>query len=51
MELKSTQDTTKHAIWILDAKIYKADLQSIFEDNCKYLHADQQKKLLQLLVK
>ncbi len=36
MEPHSTQDTTKLATWILDAKYYKADLQSIIRDNCKH---------------
>jgi hypothetical protein len=51
MELQSTQGVTKHVTWILDAKYQKADLQSIVKDKCKYLSADQQKKLLQLLTK
>jgi hypothetical protein len=51
MELHYTQDTTKCVIRILDAKYKKADLQLIVRDNCKYLSADQQKKLLQLLKK
>jgi hypothetical protein len=51
MEPQSTQDTTKHVTWILDAKYLKADLQSIVRDNCKHLSANQQKKLLQLLTK
>jgi hypothetical protein len=51
MEPKSTEDATKHATRILDAKYNKADLQSIFKDNCKHLSTDQQKKLLQLLMK
>jgi hypothetical protein len=46
MEPQSTQDATKRVTWILDAKYQNADLQSIFEDNCKHLSADQQKKLL-----
>jgi len=29
----------------------KADFQSIVKDNCKHLNAEQQKKLLQLLMK
>jgi hypothetical protein len=49
MEPQSTQDTTQRATWILDAKHCKADLQSVVRDNCKYLSANQQKKLLQLL--
>jgi hypothetical protein len=36
---------------ILDAEYNKADLQSVFRDNCKHLSTDQQKKLLQLLKK
>jgi hypothetical protein len=51
MELQSTQDATKRVMQILDANYKKADLQSIVEDNCKYLSADQQKKVLQLLKK
>jgi hypothetical protein len=51
MEPQSTQDATKHATRILDAKYSKADLQSVVRDNCKHLSADQQKKLLQLLKK
>ncbi len=51
MELQSTQDATKPATRILDAKYSKADLQSVVRDNCKHLSADQQKKLLQLLKK
>jgi hypothetical protein len=51
MEPQSTQDATKHVMWILDAKYQKADLQSIVRDNCKHLSAYQQKKLLQLLTK
>ncbi len=51
MEPQNTQDATKHVTWILDAKYKKADLQSIVRDNCKHLSADQQKKLLQLLMK
>jgi hypothetical protein len=51
MEMQSTQDATKRATWILDAKYRKADLQSVVRDNCKHLSADQQKKLLQLLKK
>jgi hypothetical protein len=51
MELQSTQDATKHATRILDAKYKKADIQSIVSDNCKHLSANQQKKLLQLLTK
>ncbi len=51
MELQSTQDATKPATWVLDAKYSKADLQSVLRDNCKHLSANQQKKLLQLLKK
>ncbi len=51
MEPKSTQDATKHATQILDAKYDKADLQLIVKDNCKHLSANQQNKLLQLLIK
>ncbi len=51
MEPQSTQDTTKRATRILDAKYSKADLQLVVRDNCKHLKANQQKKLLQLLKK
>jgi hypothetical protein len=51
MELHNTQDATKHVTWILDAKHQKADLQSIVRANCKHLSSDQQKKLLQQLLK
>jgi hypothetical protein len=47
----STQDATKCAVRILGAKYNKADLQSIVNNNCKHLSADQQNKLLQLLIK
>jgi hypothetical protein len=43
MEAKGTQDATKRANWILDAKFNKADLQSIVRDNCKRLSINQQK--------
>jgi hypothetical protein len=49
MEPHSTQHPTKHVTRILDTKYKNADLKSIVRDNCKYLSADQQKKLLQLL--
>jgi hypothetical protein len=51
MELKSTQDSTKRATQIIDEKYNKANLQPIVKDNCKHLCANQQKKLLQLLMK
>jgi hypothetical protein len=51
MEPQSTQDATKRATRILDAKYSKANLQSVVRDNCKHLTADQQKKVLQLLKK
>jgi hypothetical protein len=51
MEPQSTQDATKRVMRILDTKYQKADLQSIVKDKCKHLSADQQKKLLQLLIK
>ena len=51
MELQSTQDATKRVTRILDANYQKADLQSIVEDKCNHLSANQQKKLLQLLQK
>jgi hypothetical protein len=47
----STLDATKRIRRILDAKYAKADLQSIVKNNCKHLSAENQKKLLQLLVK
>jgi hypothetical protein len=47
----STLDTTKRVTRILDAKYAKADLQLIVKNNCKHLSAENQKKLLQLLVK
>ena len=51
MEPQSTQNATKHAARILDAKYKKADLWPIVRDKCKHLSANQQKKLLQLLKK
>ncbi len=51
MEPQSTQNTTKRAMQILDAKYNKADLWLVVRDNCKHLKVDQQKKLLQLLMK
>jgi hypothetical protein len=51
IEPKSTQDATKRATQILDTKYSKADLQSIVKEICKHQSADQQKKLLQLLMK
>jgi hypothetical protein len=51
MEPQSTQDASKCATQILDAKYGKADLQTVVRDNCKHLSANQQKKLLQLLKK
>jgi hypothetical protein len=50
-EPMSMQDATSRAIRILDANYDKADLQSIMKNNCKHLSADQQNKLLQLLMK
>ncbi len=41
MEPHSTQDTTKCATWILDAKYNNADLQLIVKDNCKHLSTNQ----------
>ena len=41
MEPQSTQDTTRRATWILDAKYNRADLQSIVKENCKNLSANQ----------
>ena len=51
MEPQSTQDATKRAMQILDDKYTKADLRLVVRDNCKHLKVDQQKKLLQLLMK
>jgi hypothetical protein len=51
MEPQSTQDATKHATRILDAKYKKADLQSIVREYCKHLSPNQQKNLLRLLKK
>ena len=51
LERKSIQDVTKHVTWILDANYNKAGIQSKVKDDCKYLSANQQKKLLQLLTK
>jgi hypothetical protein len=51
IEPRSTQDATKRATRILDAKYSTADLQSVVRDNCKHPSANQQKKLLQLLKK
>jgi hypothetical protein len=51
MEPQSTQDTTNRATQILDANYKKADLQLVVRDNCKHLKVDQQKQLLQLLMK
>ncbi len=51
MQPQRTQDTTKCTTRILDAKYNKTDLQLVVRDNCKHLKADQQKKLLQLLMK
>ncbi len=51
MEPQSTQDATKRATWILDARYRKPDLQSVVTNNCKHLSVNQQKNLLQLLKK
>jgi hypothetical protein len=50
-EPMSTQDATRHAIQMLNAKYDKADLRSIVKNNCKHLSTNQQSKLLQLLMK
>ena len=50
-EPMSMLDATCRAVWILDAKYDIADLQSIVKNNCKHLSANQQNKLLQLLMK
>jgi hypothetical protein len=51
MDSKSTLDATKQVTQMLDAKYNKADLQSIVRDDCLHLSANQQQKLLQLLMK
>ncbi len=51
MEPQSTEDATKCATRILDAKYRKADLQPVVREDCKHLKVDQQKKSLQLLRK
>ncbi len=51
MEPQSTQNATERATGILDAKHNKTDLRLVVRDNCKHLKVDQQKKLLQLLMK
>ncbi len=43
MEPQSTQNATKCATRILDAKYTKADVQLVVRDNCKQLKVDQQK--------
>ncbi len=50
MERKSTLDATRQG-QNLDTNYSKADFQSIVKHNCKHLNAEQQKKLLQLLMK
>jgi hypothetical protein len=50
-EPTSTQDATSRVTWILDAKYDKVDVQSIVKNNCKHLSANQQNKLLQVLMK
>jgi hypothetical protein len=49
MERKSTLDATRQT-QNLDTNYSKADFQSIVKNNCKHLNAEQQKKLLQLLM-
>ena len=45
------QVAMSRAIWTIDAKYDKADLQSIVKDNRKHLSTDQQNKLLQPFMK
>jgi hypothetical protein len=40
IEPQSTQDATKHATQIIDAKYSKVDLQSVVKDDCKHLSAN-----------
>jgi hypothetical protein len=42
MKPQSTQDGTKHAMQILNAKYKKADLHSTIKENCKHVSANQQ---------
>ena len=50
-EQSNTLDATKHTRVYKMPKMQKADLQSIVKNNCQHLSADNQKKLLQLLVR
>jgi len=50
MEPKSSLDATR-LTQNLDTNCSKTDFQSIVKDNCKHLNADQQKNVLQLLMK
>ena len=45
-EPHSTQEATKCAVKILDAKYEKADLQSVVSANCTHLNLPDQNKLL-----
>jgi hypothetical protein len=47
----STHNSTKHVVEILDAKYDKADLPSIFKNNCMHLSAPHWNSLLALLLK
>jgi len=49
LEPESTQEATKRAVHILDAKYEKADLQSVVDTNCKHLSLDERQSLLDLL--
>ncbi len=44
-EPKSTEEVTKRAIHILDAKYEKADLQTVVDTNCPHLSLPDQNKL------
>ena len=47
-EPKSTLEAMQWVVKILDAKYEKADLNAVVADNCKYLSAPDQEKLLKL---
>jgi len=49
LEPESTQEATKRAVHILDAKYEKADLQSVVDTNCKHLSLNERQSLLDLL--
>ena len=50
-EPAATKEETERVTRILDAKYEKADLPKIVQENCAHLDADQQKKLLELLLR